>query len=432
MIARSCDALWLAAAVLLVAALPAGTTAAEVGSVEPEDLARATIGYACAASSVHQLETLAGDLPGVRATKGWVRHGGREVTGWRIVLTLDGGRLTLDGMGRVGSPRQVTARYDADGGHPVLFAEADDRCVIQMARRLLYEEGTAHSIEYLDGTLRASAVALLNPPVPPPDVPPILVGLIDTGVNYLLPEISAGLARDPQGRLLGYDYEDLDDRPFDVPTHAALSDHHHGTQVAALLLGEAPAGKLVPYRYPHSNMTRMATLIDDAAADGLRILNVSLSGIDRAPWLPFFEAARRHPEILFVVAAGNHGRSIDREPVYPAAFDLDNLVVVTSADAGGRLSHGANWGSRVDLLVHGEGMLALDFDGERRLVSGSSYAAARVSALAACLLAAHLEWRTEQLKAGLFGQAEPVEGGAVAKGFIPDAALGQRGACRQE
>jgi hypothetical protein len=432
MIARSCDAWRVAAAALVLAVLPARATVAEAGPVQPEDLARATIGYACAASSVHELESLAGDLPGVRATKGWIRHSGREVTGWRVVLTLDPGRLTLDGMGRVGSPRQVTAQYDADGKHPVLFAEADDRCLIQMARRLRYEGDTARSIEYLDGTFRASAVALLNPPIPPPAAPPILVGLIDTGVNYLLPEISAGLARDARGRLLGYDYEDLDDRPFDVPTHAALSDHHHGTQVAALLLGEAPTGKIVPYRYPHSSMIRMAALIDDAAAHGLKILNVSLSGIDRAPWLPFFEAARRHPEILFVVAAGNHGRSIDREPVYPAAFDLDNLVVVTSADAGGGLSDGANWGSRVDLMVHGEGMLALDFDGERRPVSGSSYAAARVSALAACLLAATPEWRTDQLKAALLREGEPVEGGAVAYGLIPDAALGHRGACGKE
>jgi Subtilase family len=431
MMTRSCAAP-LAAVVLLVATLPARATAAEVASVEQGELVRATIGYACAAASVHELETMAGKLSGVRATKGWIRHAGREVTGWRVVLTLDAGRLTLDGMGRVGSPRQVTAQYEADRQRPILLVEADDRCLIQTARRLRYEEDTARSIEYLDGALQVGAVALLDPPIPPADAPPILVGLIDTGVNYLLPEISAGLARDAGGQLLGYDYEDMDDRPFDVPTHAVLSDHHHGTQVAALLLGEAPAGRLVPYRYPHSNMVRMAALIDDAAADGLRILNVSLAGIDRAPWLPFLEAARGHPEILLVVAAGNHGRSIDREPVYPAAFDLDNLVVVTSADADGILSEGANWGSKVDLMVHAEGMLALGFDGERRPVSGSSYAAARVSALAACLLAAHPDWRTDQLKAALLREAEPVEGGAVAHGFIPDAALGQRGACGKE
>jgi hypothetical protein len=83
-------------------------------------------------------------------------------------------------------------------------------------------------------------------------------------------------------------------------------------------------------------------------------------------------------------------------------------------------------------MVHAEGMLALGFNGERRPVSGSSYAAARVSALAACLLAANAEWRTDELKAALLREAEPLAGGAVAYGFIPDAALGHRGACGKE
>ena len=178
-------------------------------------------------------------------------------------------------------------------------------------------------------------------------------------------------------------------------------------------------------------MTRMAALIEDAAAHGLRIVNVSLAGIDRAPWLPFLEAARRHPEILFVVAAGNHGLDIDRQPVYPAAFDLDNMLVVTAADEGGRLSAGANWGVRsVDLMVPAQDLPALDVDGRRRPVSGSSFAAARVSALATCLLAAEPDWRTEQLKGALFANVVRADA-ATAQGFIPNTALGQHGACGQ-
>jgi hypothetical protein len=314
--------------------------------------------------------------------------------------------------------------------HQGLSVEANDRCVIQTARRLHYEGDTARSIEYLDEALRISAVEPLDPPLPKSEHAPILVGLIDTGVNYLLPDIATRLARDAQGQLLGYDYEDLDRLPFDVPTHSALSDHHHGTQVAALLLDEASSGELVPYRYPHSDMTRMVALVEDAAAHGLRIVNVSLAGIDRAPWLPFVEAARRHPEILFVVSAGNHGRDIDRQPVYPAAFDLDNMVVATAADEGGGLSEGANWGARrVDLLVPAQDLPVLHVDGQRRPASGSSYAAARVSALATCLLAADPSWRTEQLKAALFARAARADGAAIAHGFIPNTTLGQRGAC---
>jgi subtilisin family serine protease len=111
-------------------------------------------------------------------------------------------------------------------------------------------------------------------------------------------------------------------------------------------------------------------------------------------------------------------------------FDLDNMVVVTAATADGHLAEGVNWGPRaVDLMAPGENVVALDFDGERRPVSGSSYATARVSALAACLLADHPERSTAQLEAALFQMAEPEGSGRVARGVVPETALGARGAC---
>jgi subtilisin family serine protease len=136
--------------------------------------------------------------------------------------------------------------------------------------------------------------------------------------------------------------------------------------------------------------------------------------------------------MLFVVAAGNHGRDLERQPAYPAALDLANMIVVTSAGADGRLTAGVNWGpGAVDLMAPGEAVLALDFDGARRPVSGSSYATARVSALAACLLAGHPEWSTDELKAAIFAQAQARGAEQVAHGFLPDAVLGNRGACRK-
>lgn len=188
--------------------------------------------------------------------------------------------------------------------------------------------------------------------------------------------------------------------------------------------------KLVPYRYPHLAMARMPALIEHAAAHRVRLFNLSLDSLDRDEWRPFERAARMHPEMLFIVAAGNHGRNIDRQAVYPAAFELENMIVVTSATAQGGLSIGANWGPvAVDLMVRGEGIRALDFDGEQQLVSGSSFAAARVTALAACFLAEHPEWSRAELAAAILDEAEASETGEVADGFIPDGVLGNRGVC---
>ena len=78
---------------------------------------------------------------------------------------------------------------------------------------------------------------------------------------------------------------------------------------SSLVLEEAPVAKLVPYRYPRPAMARMTALIEDAAARGARIMNLSGS-TNREEWLPFQKAAEEHPDMLFVVAAGNYGRNI--------------------------------------------------------------------------------------------------------------------------
>ena len=75
------------------------------------------------------------------------------------------------------------------------------------------------------------------------------------------------------------------------------------------------------------------------------------SSPQRAPaasdWRSFEQAAAKHPEMLFVVSAGNNGRDIDTRPVYPAALKLANMITVTSAGADGRLARGSNWGARI-------------------------------------------------------------------------------------
>ena len=267
-----------------------------------------------------------------------------------------------------------------------------------------------------------------------PEVPGVGVAMLDAGVNYLLPSIAERLARNADGEILGFDYWDMDRRPFDAnPVRSPFFPQRHGTQTASLLLHEAPVARLVPYRYPRPDMMRMADLIQQAADDAVVILNISLGSNRKQEWSAFENAAAAHPDMLFVVSAGNNGRDIDSQPVYPASLDLENMLVVSSADPGGRPAQGSNWGrASVDLLVPAEEILTTDFHGRPRVVSGSSYAAARVSALAACLLQQNPEWRAEMLKTAILEQSrEPVGGQQAysAYGFLPDPAARQRGAC---
>ncbi len=215
----------------------------------------------------------------------------------------------------------------------------------------------------------------------------VRVALVDSGVNYQLDAINSRLARRDDGSLIGYDFWDMDELPFDANPDGRGNVQRHGTRTASVLLREAPFVALVPYRYPRPDMQRMQDLVTHAAEHEVRIVGLPLGGNLQEEWKAFEAAAREHPDILFIISAGNNGRDIDQTPVYPAALDLPNTLVVTSADDFGLLAQGSSWGRRsVDYMVPAEYVSVIRFDGASAMAAGSSYAVPRVVALAARLL----------------------------------------------
>lgn len=359
--------------------------------------------------------------------------------GWQRREPLpDGGALVVTGIAPGGRLREVRAVYEAPAGsgtRPQLLAVAGPDCAIRYGRSLEYSsDGRAREIAFLHADLSLSGAGeLLDAPVPAaPDPGGIAVAQVDSGVNYLLPGIASRLARDGAGAALGYDWWDMDARPFDQnPSRSPFFPQRHGTRTASLFLEEAPFARLIPYRYPRPDMSRMAALVDAAAKAGARIVILAMGSNERAQWEAYAQAVRGHPRMLFIVSAGNDGRDLDRDPVYPAALKLANQLTVSSAEGDGTLASGSSWGRHsVDLLVPAERVLVTGFDGARIFASGSSYAAARLGALAACLLAAQPQWQAKELREAILALARPAGAeGWSAHGFLPDPAARERGAC---
>ena len=369
---------------------------------------------------------------------------GEIVAGRRYRVEVDSDALVeLDVVMRGGRPSRFIASYfDAYGDPRLLIALAAD-CSLQGARRLEYSaNGQALAIESLDENLAAVGEPdLLNPPLVflsrerpqpqkhPGDATPVRVGMVDAGVNYRLAEINRRLARDADGKLVGYDYWEMDELPYDShPVDSGFFVQRHGTRTASLLLREAPMIELVPYRYPRPDMSRMHALVEHASANGVEILGMPLGSNRAEDWGSFARAASAHPHMLFIASAGNNGRDIDVEPVFPAALDLENLLVVTSADDFVRPAEGVNWGSySVDYLVPAERRIALDYEGRETLVSGSSYAVSRVAALAARLKQEHRDWSAAELIDALrkrYGAGSPDVFRWVSSGYIADPLAG--------
>lgn len=406
---------FLAKFVLPVAAGCAFVSGVQAAS-DGTEISKRAIAALCPANDPDP-KTLAPVTPGAKVlSEGRIDFRGRDI-GWRAILRLkDGSEIDVARIAPNGTLRRVSTIWAPPpkkaGGPalPALSIIAGPDCKIAHGRLLKRDDrGKPLAVALLGPDLKPlGRTELFDAPVPPGKDPGgVLVALIDSGVNYTLPQIAARLARDKDGTLLGYDYWDDDPRPFDADTgRSPFVAQRHGTKIASVLIREAPGARIVPYRYPRHEMIRFEELIAAADKLGVRIVGAPLGGVNRDHWAAFEEAVRSRPHMLFIVSAGNNGRDIDRRPIYPAALDLVNILTVTSATADGMLGRGSNWGTTaVDIMVPAERVDVIRFDGRPGISGGTSVAVPRVAALAARLLAKNPDWKAADLKAAILKRA---------------------------
>jgi subtilisin family serine protease len=179
----------------------------------------------------------------------------------------------------------------------------------------------------------------------------------------------------------------------------------HGTHVAGIVaaarngrgvVGVAPRARLMIVKVLDAKGAGttggVAEGIRYAAANGARVINLSLSGPERDPRLVDAVRAAGDANVLLVTSAGNDGADIDAKPAYPAALPAPNLLAVASTDpdSGRGLSEFSNFGRlAVQVAAPGAQILSTSSDGDYVLKSGTSMAAPMVAGVAT--LAASLD-----------------------------------------
>jgi hypothetical protein len=169
-----------------------------------------------------------------------------------------------------------------------------------------------------------------KPRVPPGRDPGgIAVALFSTGIDYTDADIAKCLARDGEGELIGWDMVDNDRQPFAANALATPANWGGDGSERVREIGCYPTVRIVPIRILPSDPSSLAKAVAFVAATPARIVVVPMWSSRPHDWELFRQAAERF-NLLFIVAAGDEGRDIDKEPVWPAAFKLANVVVVTS------------------------------------------------------------------------------------------------------
>ena len=323
--------------------------------------------------------------------------------------------------------RSAIVGLTTSGGDDDLQFRLLPPCTIMEGRQLLKQGNRVMAIKIMGPSLEEKSREPQNPPfilndqIFIPSEPPLLA-LADTGVNYLLPAFQDSIAVGIDGHLMGYDFWDDDFLPFDKdPRSNPFFPLHHGSTVFSVLDAEGDGVTAALYRFPALEMCRFEELIYHADVLGVRVMNISMGSKDSDDWKCFYRAAQDHSEILFVVSAGNNGINIDYELIYPASFDLANMIVVTSSDIFGRLAPESNYGfENVDLIVPAEQVEVTDHRGILTTTGGSSYAAPRVAALAARFIRHNPDTSIETVINFLKSRAISSSGAFSKYGWIPD------------
>ena len=307
---------------------------------------------------------------------------------------------------------------------PLLLVNVDKKCNIMVSRLIQRDiNGKIFSIDNLSSDLsKVKSSEYFNPTLEKQKpFKGIKVAIVDTGVNYNLDFIADKISRIDESNLTGYDFEDDDSLPYDIDTgRSVFFPMHHGTSVSSIILREAPMSELVVYRFPRSEMCKFENLIEHISVNKIKIVNLSMGSVNKDDWQCFYKAAKSNKNILFFVSAGNDGKNIDFEKIYPASFDLENIIVVTSSDISGNLAQGSNFGSvSVDFLIPGEQIPVMDHRGVKTNASGSSFAVPRVVAMAIRILSNNPNANILDIKSKLISRAIR-SNEKVKYGWIPD------------
>jgi subtilisin family serine protease len=175
-------------------------------------------------------------------------------------------------------------------------------------------------------------------------------------------------------------------------TGAPEKPHHHGTGIAGViaahgkLTGAAPAVSILAAHAFASQSAKGSSMnvlkgLDWAGMSKADVVNMSFAGAEDAELQTMLAALRRNG-IVLIAAAGNAGpRS---RPLYPAAYP--EVIAVTATDAEDKVFEQANRGTHIAVAAPGVAILSPAPNESYQVQSGTSFAAAQVSGVAALLI----------------------------------------------
>lgn len=257
----------------------------------------------------------------------------------------------------------------------------------------------------------------------------VLVGVIDTGVDYTHPDLvdnmwtnpgetgvdengadksKNGIDDDQNGYIddfRGWDFINGDNDPMDGHSHGT---HVSGTIGAAGNNGVGVVGvnwevSIVGLKiFSDAGSTTadaIISAIEYSTKLGVRVTNNSWGGGGFSQPLMDAIAEANEAGIFFIAAAGNSRNDNDARPYYPASYELENIITVAATDHADRLASFSSYGAKtVDVAAPGVDVFSTVHRGRYQSMSGTSMATPHVTGLMALVMAAYPDATFQELR----------------------------------
>jgi subtilisin family serine protease len=246
---------------------------------------------------------------------------------------------------------------------------------------------------------------------------PVIVAVIDSGIATRHPDL-LGLVHPASRRIIGAVFDNrIEDEDghgtFLAGTIAAITNNATGMASATWPIAVRLLAMKFYDPWNPLDAASAAKAIVWAAVQGAKVINVSWHiGMPSNFLLACIKfVGGTFFDVLVVAAAGNEGTNNDVLPIYPASWTLSNVVSVMATNSHDDRPSFSNYGrNSVHIAAPGVRVLSTHYylgSPVWRTYSGTSAAAAQVSAAAALIRAFRPGWHAHKVRQHLMDTVDP-------------------------